>query len=197
MSGAQKDNKNTGEELLTEPTGEETVPKKAYSETKADMLKYKSEAKDLKAKLAQLEADQAAEQKQKLREEENWKALAAKFEKELEETKNKFVAKSKDFETYNKRAAVIQALGGLKKNSYSEFIDLSKVEVDEAGNITEESVQAEAERFRKEHPELLKANTGTSLPNQAAKPGQVGEKDISKMTKEERYAYIEELSKKM
>ena len=119
MSGAQND---TGEEIPNESINSEddsTVPKKAYAQTKADMLKYKAEAKEAKARLAQLEADKAAEQKQQLKEQENWKALAAKFEKELEETKNKFVAKARDFETYNKRAAVIQAIGGLKKNSYS------------------------------------------------------------------------------
>lgn len=145
------------------------VPKKAYQEVSKDMLKYKGEMKNLQAQLDQLKADQEAKEKAVLEENEKWHDLYKKSEQKLTQLASERDSERTKFVDFHKKNAVIQNLGGFKKNDYTKFINTNAIEVLDDGSVDNNSVMAEVERIRKEYPELIKTTPKAELPNAAPK----------------------------
>ena len=161
------EDKNLNENENEEEKKELTPIEKAYQETKSDMHKYKSERNELKERLALLEANQKAQEKASLESKEEYKILYELEKSEKEDAINKLSAKSKKFVDSSKINAVVQELGGLKKSSYSKFIEPSNIELDENGVPNEASLQAEVDRIKQSYPELLKNAQTSKMPNDA------------------------------
>lgn len=186
MSGTQDDKNDVGNNESGSGADEGTIDKKTYLTVSKDMHKYKDEAKNLKAQLAKIQADQEAANTIKLKNEEKWKDLHLQSEsknaqllKELQDTKNKF-------SNFHKINAVVSEIGGFLKNDYNKFINVEAIEMDEEGNIVEESVKKEGERLRKEYAELLKKTAVAAPDAPAPKRGtSVSNTDISKMNRKE------------
>ena len=199
-----QENQNTQNENQETPKNQENqefVPKKSYEEVRSDMHKYKSELKKIQAQLSQREADDKAREKAALEEKQEWEKLykAEKEEKEkILQAKNQ--SETKVQQTI-KKAAVIQALGGFKNPTYASFIDTEAIKLDENGNVDSETLQAEVDRVRQTHPELLKSFKSSDLPNSEAPDANQSEKKWEEMTKaEQKAAYrkmIEESNKKL
>lgn len=164
----------------------EVVSKDAYAKVSTDMHKFKSEAKALQAKLADIQAEQEAKDKAALEEKEQWHTLYKKAEEKLKGLETERQNERNKFVESHKINAVIQTLGGFKKPEYNKFIDSSKVEVTEDGSVDSSSVQSEVERIRREYPELLKTSNKTPLPSDA--PRQFAQKSVKDMTADERAA---------
>lgn len=165
--------------IVSDPENE-VVDQKAYKQVAADMHKYKSELKQYKEQLAAIKADKEAAEKQSLYEQEKWKELFQKNEASLKQIQAERDQERNKFLTSHKINNVVQELGGFKKPEYVKFIDTTKVEMDEDGNILAESVKAEVERIKKEYPELIKTSSVQPLPSKASS-GFV-QKPVSQMT---------------
>ncbi len=156
------------------------VAKSAYQKVSQDMHKYKSEMKTLAAQLEAVKADQEAKEKSTLEENEKWHDLYKKSEAKLAQIASERDSERNKFVDFHKRNAVIQQLGGFKKNDYTKFINTNSIEVVDDGSVDENSVMAEVERIRKEYPELIKTTPKTELPNSAPKAAiQKAVKDMS------------------
>lgn len=169
---------------------EKFVPKDAYENVKNDMFKFKDEKKKLEDQIKAFKAEKEAQEIDRMKEKEEWKNLyeseaakRAEIEKARLEEKSKFV-------NYHKRNAVVAKIGGFKRDEYTNFVDLSKVEMDENGNIVAESLDAEVSRLKQLYPELIKGGSAEVLPAEAPKSfNHDVNKDFSKMTDKEKMDY--------
>lgn len=170
----------------------EFVPKKAYIETQNDMHKFKARAKETEAKLNQLLAEKDLADKQALEANQQWELL---YKKEQAEKSNLLAAReseTKRFIDFHKKQAVLNHLGGFKRDEYSNFINLEKIQVDENGDIIAESRDAEVSRIKQMYPELIKGSEAASLPTAAAKSleSTMAPKEFNAMTEKERHEYF-------
>jgi hypothetical protein len=173
-------------EVVVKEEVPEVVSKDAYAKVSTDMHKFKSEAKALQAKLADIQAEQEAKDKSLLEEKEQWHTLYKKAEEKLKGLETERTTERTKFVESHKINAVIQTLGGFKKNEYNKFIDSSKIDVADDGSVSESSVLLEVERIRKEYPELLKTSNKAALPADA--PRQFANKSVKDMSADERAA---------
>lgn len=146
---------------------EQTIPVGVYEVTKTDMLKYKSENKGLKERLAQIEADREAEKNAQLLENKQYEALYKKAEEKLKTVQQERESERSQFIDGHKVNAVVQALGGFKKPEYNKFINKDAIQVREDGSVDHDSVETEVARIKKEYTELVKTAQAQTLPNQA------------------------------
>lgn len=144
--------------VKTEPeveTKEELVSKKVLDEYKADFFKQKEAKKALEAENQRLKDQQALREKDELVKNEQWKQLYETEKTEKAKAQAELLAKSEFFVNSSKVNAVVQKLGGFKKDAYTKFIDTSKIDLREDGTFDTDSINREVDRVKQEHPELL------------------------------------------
>lgn len=170
-----------------ESVQEELVSKKVVDEYKNDMFKYKSKMKETEAELQKLRDEKALFEKQKLEESQEWKTLYEREKEERAKALNELKAKSEFFIDTSKKNAVVQKLGGFKKDSYTRFIDTSKIDVREDGTFDEDSIGREVDRLKQEYPELLKIGVAQGkMPNEAPhNMGKPQDKNLGRMSSNE------------
>ena len=194
---AQKDQENQDPTKDQETPENDSVSRKAFEEVSDSMHKFKRRNKEMEMELNRIKAEQEIRERESLKEKEDYKALAERLEAQLEETSRLKQESEQKTINFHKKNAVIQALGGFKKESYSSFIELGNISVDESGNLNQGDVQREVDRIRQNHPELLKSFKSANLPNEAANSDvATGGKDYKNMSPQEKAAYRLELLKK-
>ena len=160
---------NVGSASTQEPSGQPETnsnDKVAY-DTYRRVL---AEAKKLKDQVKLYEEEKSKGHEQKLKEQNEWKALAEaksaqaeQLEKALKEQQEQIVngMKYQEFEKH---------LGGrLKSRDYATFIDFDKIVINpETKQIDQDSAKSVVSQFVKEHSSLVEFATG-KLPNGAPK----------------------------
>lgn len=149
-----------------------------YSRTLSQVKQGKVRQKELEEENAALRAEKEAENKARLEEDNKYKELWEASETKAKEAQAQAQSLQEAQTRATKRAAVAQHIGEVSNPEYLNFIDLSKVDLDDS-----ESIKAEADRFKATHPTLLKqapTNTHTSAAPGNAIP--TGDKSHSKMT---------------
>lgn len=177
------------DEKVNPPVVEETqdvISKDAYKKVSSDMHKYKQEAREMAAKLAEIQAEQEARDRAALEEKEQWHTLYKKAEKKLKDIENERITEKTKFIESHKVNAVLQNLGGFKKTEYNKFIDVNNIQVGDDGSVDEQTVASEVERLKREYPELIKAKPVAPLPSAASKG--FNAKSVTDMTPDERAA---------
>jgi len=146
-----------------------------------------SEAKKLKEKLSALEEEKAKTHEQKLREQNEWKALAEAKAAEAEKLKSLYTETQEQIVNGLKYQEFEKHLGGkLKSQEYATFVPFEKIVINpETRRVDEESVKSVVAEFVKQHPVLVEFNTGARLPNEAAKAAHVGSKPLDEMSSSE------------
>lgn len=162
---------------------EEFVSKQAYVAVSKDMHTYKQKMKELTAQLEAIKADNEAREVSVLQEQEKWHDLYKKSETKIQELQSIRDQERNKFLEGHKKNSVLQNVS-FKKPDYIRFIDVSKIEVNEDGSISPESVQLEVDRIKKEYPELLKTSAKEMLPDAA--PKGAAAKAYNEMTSDER-----------
>ncbi len=186
-------NKESTEEIKQEAPKEEFVSKKAYSDVSNDMHKYKSELKDVKAMLNQLQAEKSNAEKEVLAEQGKWQELHAKTQEELDTVKAENANNNTKFIDYHKKNSVLNEIGGFKRDEYNSFIDVSKVALNEDGSIEQESLKLEVDRIKQQYPELLKKSSTTRLPNEAPQGNDMGDMSSREMNDVQKNEYFKQL----
>lgn len=166
------------------------VSKKAYGEVSNDMHKYKAKLKETEAILNQLKAEKEQAEINEKKEKQQWELLYKSNEEKLKQIERERMEEKNKFLNYHKKQAVVSGVGGFKKEEYSSFINVDSVQIDENGNVVQESLDAEVNRIRQNYPDLLKGNVSAPLPNEAPKSfNQSLNTDITKMSERERTNY--------
>ena len=194
MTVSELESKNEEPELEAKQE-QELVSKQAYVEVRGDMMKYKSQLKEQKALLSQMQAEKDLAAKEKLAEQGKWEDLYNKNQSELEAMKAERIEEKSKFVNHHKKNSIIKELGGFKKDSYQSFINTEAIDLNESGQPTPESVQAEVDRIRQEYPELINSNSKERLPNEAASAGKT-DSSYENMSEKDKHNYKKSLLKK-
>lgn len=175
------------EPVKTEPTAETKegfVSVKVLDEYKADFFKQKEAKKALEVENQRLRDQQALREKDELVKNEQWKQLYETEKTEKVKVQAELQAKSEFFVNTSKVNAVVQKLGGFKKDAYVKFIDTSKIDLREDGTFDSDSINREVDRVRQEHPELLAVGpaSGKMPSNAPSNLSTQNTNDLSKMS---------------
>lgn len=172
--------------------------KAALEDFKTDMFKYKDQLKETQQELTRIKEEKAAKERDQLEKNQEWKTLYEKEKEQRVKLNNELTEKSDKFVKSSKINAVVQKLGGFKKDSYSKFIDADKVLTDpDTGQIIEDSLLAEVDRVKQNYPELLKNIKNVTLPDGAPQGNaNNGKKSLKQMSKDELLAEYRKLNKK-
>ena len=132
--------------------------------------KVLTEAKKLKEKVKEYETVLQQSQEQKLKEQNEWKALAEQYKNKLDQTSSALQEQERSIVNGLKYHEFEKHLGGkLKNKDYATFIDFEKIILNpETKQVDEDSVKAVASDFVKQHSSLVEFQASGKLPNQAA-----------------------------
>lgn len=168
-----------------EPKSNDVVKYETYSRVLA-------EAKKLKEKVKAYEDTLQQTQEAKLKEQNEWKALAEQYKAKLDQTSSVLQEQERSIINGLKYHEFEKHLGGkLKNKDYATFVDFEKIILNpETKQVDPDSVKAVAAEFVKQHPSLVEFGSQGKLPNQAAAGYVPTPKPMSEMTKEELEKHI-------
>lgn len=171
--------------VAPEPKSSDVVKYETYSRVLA-------EAKKLKEKVKAYEDTLQQSQEQKLKEQNEWKALAEQYKSKLDQTSSVLQEQERSIINGLKYHEFEKHLGGkLKNKDYATFVDFDKIILNpETKQVDPDSVKAVASEFVKHHPSLVEFGSQGKLPNQAASGYVSISKPMSDMTKEELEKHI-------
>lgn len=187
---------NVGSASTQEPSGQSETnsnDKVAY-DTYRRVL---AEAKKLKDQVKLYEEEKVKSHEQKLKEQNEWKALAEAKSAQAEHLEKAFKEQQEQIVNGMKYQEFEKHLGGrLKNRDYATFIDFDKIVINpETKQIDAESVKGVVSGFVKEHSSLVEFSGGAKMPNEAGKTATFGGKSVSQMTPAEIRDYIIEQHK--
>jgi hypothetical protein len=192
--GDTMDTTKENEPTISSETEPEFVSAKAYRETNLDMHKFKAKLKETEALLNQLKAEKESSEREQLIASEQWKVLYEKEQKEKSEILSKRAQEQEQFISFHKKNAVLKEVGGFKRDEYTSFINVNSIEVDEAGNVLQESLIKEANRIKQAYPELLKGAVASNLPSEAPKSSAMVEQNYSMLkSREDKENFLREM----
>ena len=174
---------------------ESQVPKKAFTEVSNSMHKYKSELKETKLLLNQMQAEKEATKNEQLAEQGRWKELYDKSQSSLEVSNNERKEEQDKFVNYHKKNSVLTKIGGFKRDEYNNFINVKSITLNEDGSIESSSLIKEVDRIRQTYPELLNGGSAEKLSSNAPS-NNVGDRDYNSLSLTEKDEYRKNLLKK-
>jgi 4-alpha-glucanotransferase len=177
----QESSGSTEKETLQDKVAYET-----YRRVLAEAKKYKDQAK-------LLEDEKNKNHESKLKENNEWKALAEAKAAQVESLEKAYKEQNEQIVNGMKYQQFEKHLGGkLKDQDYVTFIDFDKIVINpETKRVDDESVKGVVSEFVKRHAHLVEFQSGKRMPNEAAISGSFsGEKNIDKMNAKELEEYI-------
>lgn len=177
----QESSGSTEKETLQDKVAYET-----YRRVLAEAKKYKDQAK-------LLEDEKNKNHESKLKENNEWKALAEAKAAQVESLEKAYREQNEQIVNGMKYQQFEKHLGGkLKDQDYATFIDFDKIVINpETKRVDDESVKGVVSEFVKKHAHLVEFQSGKRMPNEAAISGSFsGEKNIDKMNAKELEEYI-------
>lgn len=156
--------------------------------------KARERANELEKRLKDIETRDQQANDNKLKEQNEWRALAESKEKAYLETS----AKLADLETTIldsvKLSAFQKHLGGrIKDDAYYQFVDTNSIAYNpDTKRVDEESVKSVVADFVKRHSSLVEFRSG-KMPNEAASNATFSSKKVEDMSKDELANHIKEL----
>jgi hypothetical protein len=174
MTDSIVNNNELNDQVKTEK--EEFVPKKAYVEVSADMHKYKSKTKELEAELNKFRAEKEQIEQERLAEQGKFKELYEKAQMEKNELVSKWNNEKQEATRQQKLNAALSRIGKLVKPEFAQHINLDAITTTEAGQIDNDSLEAEVTRFKQHYGMCIQSNVSTPIPSTApvsSKPGSV------------------------
>lgn len=151
-----------------------------------------SEVKKLREQLRLHEEEKAKSHEEKLKADNQWKALAETYQKQLIEKSKVLEEQEQSIINGLKYQSFEKHLGGkLKKQDYATFIPFEKIVLNpETKQIDDDSVKQVVSGFVKEHSELVEFFGGAKLPNEAARASNMAGKSVNDMSPKELADYI-------
>jgi hypothetical protein len=160
---------NVGSAQTQETSGpiEQTNQDKVAYETYKRVL---SEAKKLKDQVRAFEEERNKGQENKLKEQNEWKALADSYKTQLDEKAKNLSELNEQVVNGLKFGEFEKHLGGrLRDKDYATFIDFDRIVLNpETKRVDDESVKGVVSDFVKKHSNLVDFDNGKRLPNEAS-----------------------------
>lgn len=116
----------------------------------------KSVLEDIQAKYSELTKRLEAEEEAKLKEQQKWREIAEKKEKELKNAAEQIQFLNKKHQNKIKEDHFKKALGADLKRAFMAHVDLDSIAINEqTGEVDEMTLQNVLEQFKEEFPELV------------------------------------------
>lgn len=182
-SAGTQDPSGTQEKELQD---KDKVAYETYRRVLAEAKKYKDQAK-------LLEDEKNKNHESKLKENNEWKALAEAKASQVESLEKAYKEQNEQIVNGMKYQQFEKHLGGkLKDQDYATFIDFDKIVINpETKRVDDESVKGVVGEFVKKHSHLVDFGDGKRMPNEAASPGVISNnKKIEDMNARELEDYI-------
>lgn len=156
--------------------------------------KARERANELEKRLKEIEARDLQANDNKLKEQNEWKALAESKEKAYLEVSSKLNELETTILDSVKLSAFQKHLGGrIKDDAYYQFVDTNSIAYNpDTKRVDEESVKSVVADFVKRHSSLVEFRGG-KMPNEAASSAKFSSKKVEDMTKDELANHIKEL----
>lgn len=151
-----------------------------------------NEAKKLKEQVKLYEEEKNKSHENKLKEQNEWRALAETYQQQLHEKTKILQDQEQSIVNGMKYQEFEKHLGGkLKNKDYATFIEFEKIVMNpETKRIDEESVKGVVANFVKQHSHLVEFQGGARLPNEASKGSSIVGKSTREMTAAELKEFI-------
>lgn len=167
--------KNAGGVTDSEPSGQtqegkDQVAYETYRKLLSEKKKRDEELESKNAELAQLKKAEKERHEAELKAKEDFKALLALREQELEKTKSEVLEMKTSLQDGAKLKTFLDTVNGVVEKQYWGLIDLDQIKVDPTTNLPDPlSVETLARKFEQEYGLVLKSKTAPkTLPNTAA-----------------------------
>lgn len=184
---------NAGSAAPQDPSGipeKETLQDKVAYETYRRVL---AEARKYKDQARMLEDEKNKNHELKLKENNEWKALAEAKASQVESLEKAYREQNEQIVNGLKYQQFEKLLGGkLKNQDYATFIDFDKIVINpETKRVDEESVKGVVGEFVKNHSHLVDFGDGKRMPNEAPSSGIISSnKNVEQMNAKELEEYI-------
>jgi hypothetical protein len=157
-----------------EQSQKDSVAYETYRKVLSEKKRRDAELKDALDRLNHYETEAKTREEQELKSKDEWKKLLEIREAELHETKSKLSQVFEQQVNTAKLTTFFDSLDGKVAKKYWDKIPLDAIVYDDsAGEIDKASVQRAIERFKKEYPEVIMAESGPKVtsvaPSTAAK----------------------------
>lgn len=174
--------------------GKGSVSYETYSRTMDELKSLKGEIKTLKEQGQKSHED-------KLKEQNDWKALAEAREAKVKELESKNSNIEESIADSIKLNAFQKHLGGkLKSDKYFSFVDTAKIVLNpETKKVDEDSVKAVVASFVKEHAHLVEFGKKPGMPRDSKEDTTKisnGKKSVEQMSAKEMEEHILDLAKR-
>ena len=187
----------TGSDAEGEENQPQTVAYDTYQKVLDQRKADRARARELEAELATVKAKQAEADEKALADQKKFEELYTKEKGErakLQETVQSMTQRQVE---NAKREAIKAALGGVRKDDYAKFFDLSAVQLNEDGSVDPESVKVAANKFRESYPELVAGKQSAKIANEAGTSHSGGQpKPLHQMSEAELRARLAAVSAK-
>ena len=173
-AGGQEPNNAGGVDGGKDTQQDNKVAYETYKKTVDQVHNQKRELDELRSKIAEFNARQESQEKEKLESQQKFEEL---YKSEQEKASKILEEKSlveKQFQKHLKENALKSELGKIKKDEYLQFADIDSITLDESGTINIDSVKDVANKFRENYSDLLISET--NLPPSDAPKGKSGKK---------------------
>ena len=179
-SGAQQDDSS----LVDENQKKDTVDYSTYQKTLAQEKAAKEKARNAMSELEQLKAELAQQKEQKLKEQNEYKALyesTVQTVEQLKKEKDDFLNQKL---TATRMNAFEKVAGKLKNDDYFRLLPIDEIIVEDDGNINMDSVELVARKTKERYPDIFEAKPVGKLPSATGSMPST-EKDYSKVSRAE------------
>lgn len=154
-----KEDSDGGAEDTSASGEKDSVSFKSYSKVLSEVKKQKAANAEMQKQLNEIKAQKEADENVKLAEQNKYKELYEKSEKEKTESQKQFSDLSGKLNDTRKLQAFQEVLPGkLKSREYMVHVKKDAIKFDADGKVDMESVQTEVSRFVKEHGSLLESS---------------------------------------
>lgn len=163
----EQDVTNPVDNASKNPEIKDTVAYESYQKALNEKKSVQAKFNSANAELAKLRAEQEAAQNKTLEEQNQYKELWEQEKKAKEDALNNHSELRKNLDNATKLNAFEKELGtGLKKDEYYNFVDTSKIIINESGEVELDSVKLAVDLFRESFGDDLLRNKPTAkLPN--------------------------------
>lgn len=115
----------------------------------------KTRLSEIEAKYQELTKKLEADEEQKMKEQQKWREIAEKKEKELKNAADQINFLNKKQQNKIKEDSFKAALGANLKKAFMMHVDLDAISLDDDGEVDEMTLQNAVEKFKEEFPELM------------------------------------------
>jgi hypothetical protein len=145
----------------------ESIPYSKFRELLDEKKRLQAQYVEVRSEHDKMLSERESQEKQKLEEQKKFEELYKKADQDRKKLLDLLEVQNKKFTNEKKLGAFKEKLGGLKRDDYTRFVDLDKIQTRDDGTVDHDALDAYVNEFRVQFPELVVENKKTPPPSTA------------------------------